>query len=118
MKLLFGLIFVCFVPLVIGYESGKEYRHKLEAYVHSFIRNTKSQYAGTATIADVVIQVQQNTYKIKINSIKFDVANELLDGEFFKYPFTFKDVPAFSDEISKPFKVTIEKGRIAQFYIS
>jgi len=57
---------VSLVSLAFGYESGKEYKHKLEAYVHTSIRNSKNQFSGTATIGDVIIQVQSDNYLIKV----------------------------------------------------
>ncbi len=43
--------------------------------------------------------------------------NERIEGSFEKYPFTFKDVSAFSDHISKPFKAVIQNGQIKQVFI-
>ncbi len=54
------------VGLAFGYESGKEYKHKLEAYVYTSIKNSKNQCSGTATIGDVIIQVQSDNYSIKV----------------------------------------------------
>ncbi|CAG2163742.1 unnamed protein product, partial [Oppiella nova] len=100
-----------------SYDSGKEYKYKFESYVYTSIRNTRNQCSGTATISDVIIQIHQDHFFIKINDIRFDVVNQQIDGLFEKNPFTFKDVKAFSDHISKPFKAVVLNGQIRQIYI-
>lgn len=51
----------------ISFQSGKEYHYKSEAYSYAKIRNTKPQYAGTAAISDVVVQVKDDTFTIKVS---------------------------------------------------
>ena len=42
----------------------------------------------------------------------------MIPGQFEKYPFDFKELPSFSEHVTKPFKVNFDHGLVNQFYIS
>ena len=54
----------------------------------------------------------------KIKDVKFDTVNDLIPGQFEKYPFDFKELASFSEQVTKPFKVNFDHGLVNQFYIS
>lgn len=54
----------------------------------------------------------------QITNSRLDAVNARIDGPFEKYPFEFKEVPAFIESVSKPFKAVIQNGHVKQFYIS
>lgn len=56
-----------FLSFTFGYDSGKEYLYKLEGYSYASLRNTKPQYAGVGTIADVIVQVKDKDFFIKVS---------------------------------------------------